>query len=96
MNGPAINELLVMLAEEGGELVQASTKAIRHGLQSFNPGRDDQRMNNLTDLRKELCDVLAVARLLEEHEGSPVNICHQCANDLDEPTMGSATYVEEE
>lgn len=58
-------ELLVMLAEEAGEIVQAVTKILRHGYMSKNP--DSLTGNtNRTELENELCDFLAVLDLIED------------------------------
>lgn len=55
-------ELLIMLAEEAGELVQACTKALRHGLDNYHPDTPDK--TNLKALQHEMADIQAVASLL--------------------------------
>jgi NTP pyrophosphatase (non-canonical NTP hydrolase) len=64
---PAQAELLALLAEECGELVQAIGKTLRHGLDSVNPlvppGTD---RSNRGWLEKEMGDVRAAMILLCE------------------------------
>jgi hypothetical protein len=55
---PAQRELLTMLAEEAGEVVQACTKALRHGLDSRHP---DGGPTNAQQLTRELRDLSYVA-----------------------------------
>jgi hypothetical protein len=54
---PAQRAALVMLAEEGAELTQAATKALRFGLHKFNP-YNVEAGDNLTQLANEACDVV--------------------------------------
>lgn len=54
---PAQHERLVMLAEEAGEVVQACTKALRHGLDGYHPHRAG---TNAEDLLAELTDLMAI------------------------------------
>lgn len=58
-------ELLIMLAEEAGELVQACTKALRHGLDSYNPDLPNSP-TNLQNIRRELVDVMSVCAMMTE------------------------------
>lgn len=57
-------ELLVMLAEEASEIVQAATKMLRHGPFSFNPDLPShKRETNMAQLRRELRDLAALCFL---------------------------------
>lgn len=58
---PAEAELLAVLAEECGELVQAIGKILRHGLYSVHP---DTRVLNRTSLEREMGDVRAAMIML--------------------------------
>lgn len=55
---PKQAELLAMLAEEAGEVVQVVGKILRHGLDSYHP--DDPQTTNAVLLRKELTDLAAI------------------------------------
>jgi NTP pyrophosphatase (non-canonical NTP hydrolase) len=69
-NIPAVAELLEMLAEESAEVVQACTKALRHGLlvQPEFKCAEGRGYDNLVALKKEVLDVFAVLNILrEEH-----------------------------
>lgn len=59
---PKQAELLAMLAEECGEVVQIVGKILRHGLTSFHP--DNPPESNRELLAKELDDVIAVHAML--------------------------------
>lgn len=65
-NNESVLELMAMLAEEAGEVVQAVTKAIRHGLHSYHP--DSPEKTNRANLEEELSDILAVLALLSRAE----------------------------
>lgn len=56
----AQRERLVMLAEEAAEIVQAATKALRHGYSSYNP-YDSHKTTNRDLLENELRDLFAIA-----------------------------------
>lgn len=60
---PAQAERLAMLAEECAEVVQAVTKILRHGYESYHPD-DPKRVSNREALGREVVDVLAVAEML--------------------------------
>lgn len=61
---PKEAELLALLAEECGELVQAIGKIQRHGFESVHPeGRDEGRTNR-RNLVREMGDVGAAIELL--------------------------------
>lgn len=60
---PAQAEILALLAEECGELVQAIGKALRHGLDSCHP-LSPNGPNNLSNIEEECGDVLAAIDLL--------------------------------
>lgn len=58
----AQEERLTMLAEEASEVVQACTKILRHGFDSFDPTLDGSNPpSNREHLEKELLDLIAVA-----------------------------------
>lgn len=59
---PEVAELLSILAEECGEVVQRIGKILRHGIQSTNPYKGTP--NNVT-LESELTDIFAVVGLLD-------------------------------
>ncbi len=55
---PKQAELLAMLAEEAGEIVQVVGKILRHGLDSYHP--DNPETTNSMLLTKELTDLAAI------------------------------------
>lgn len=57
-------ELMIMMVEEAGEVVQATTKALRHGLDNHHPKVPD--VTNQQAMQNELADVAAVVSLLGE------------------------------
>lgn len=59
-------ELLTMLAEEAAEVVQACTKALRHGLESTHP---DGGPTNHEALSKEMADLGAVSLVMRNAMG---------------------------
>lgn len=63
-------ERLEMLAEEAAEVVQATTKILRHGYQSFHPDDEDETPN-VTLLRDEVHDLLAVLWAMSLHGDLP-------------------------
>jgi len=63
---PAERELLALLAEECGEVVQIVGKCLRHGILSWNPNVGE-RPNNQDLLEKELGDLFAAVELLENY-----------------------------
>lgn len=73
MNGlhPKERELLTMLAEEAGEIVQAVTKILRHGPDSYNPDNLSAG-DNTEQLRKEVVDMLGVIQLMRESYSRPL------------------------
>lgn len=63
---PAEAERLSLLAEECAEVVQAVTKILRHGYQSYDPTACiSERMTNQQALGKEMGHVLAAMQMLE-------------------------------
>lgn len=54
-------ERLAMLVEECGEVIQAATKVLRHGYESFDPD-NPALTSNAEHLEREICDLLAVVR----------------------------------
>ena len=56
---PANRERLEMLAEEAAEIVQAVTKILRHGPNSYHPD-DPDKVSNLIHLINELGDFSAI------------------------------------
>lgn len=75
----AERELLVMLMEEAGEVVQAAAKVLRHGWESVNP-HDPLLVSNRDALDLELRNVLAVLELMRRSRhvdarfGRPVGV----------------------
>ena len=61
----AQEEALYLLMEECGELIQACSKVLRHGLESFNPA-ELHGPNNSDNLHKETGDVMAAVHILQE------------------------------
>lgn len=57
---PATAEMLALIAEEAGEIVQAVAKALRHGLDSVHPETD---LDNTTALENEIGDLLAAVQI---------------------------------
>ena len=55
-------ERLALIAEEAGEVVQAVTKILRHGYESYHP---NSRLNNREDLESEIGDFEAAVDLLQ-------------------------------
>jgi NTP pyrophosphatase (non-canonical NTP hydrolase) len=55
-------ELIALLAEEAGEVVQVCGKILRHGMYSHHPVT---KVTNNESLHRELGDVFAVIQLLE-------------------------------
>lgn len=84
--------LLTCLIEEAGELIQAATKCLRHGFDSYHPDRPN--VTNLQDLRREALDLLAVqdvlaidlmstgwidkSEVVEPHEDGPISPSLPC------------------
>ena len=58
------DHLLVLLAEEAGEVTQAATKALRFGLNDFNPKTEIINKDNIIF---EFNDLLAVMELLNDN-----------------------------
>lgn len=56
-------QLLIQLAEECGEAVQACTKLLRHGPESYHPDHPE-RGTNTEQLQKECGDIMALIDLL--------------------------------
>lgn len=65
-------ERLHMLAEECAEVIQAVTKILRHGYDSYHPDQEDispdKRYTNLHHLRDEIGDLVAVMVLMEKDD----------------------------
>lgn len=57
---PAQAERLEMLAEEAAEVVQACTKILRHGYDSYHPDHLDVGLDNCSHLKKELTDLSTI------------------------------------
>lgn len=56
--------LLATTAEEGAEVIQAATKAIRFGLQNHHPDRPEA--TNEAELLTEVYQLVAVVEMLQE------------------------------
>lgn len=75
LTSPAESELLALLSEECGEVVQVIGKCLRHGPLNFHPDDADQTSNRAI-LAKELGDVFAAVDLLsfcDETRGAVVD-----------------------
>lgn len=59
-------EMLALIAEEAGEIVQAVTKILRHGFDAKHP-RDLDGSDNRERLMEELGDVAAAVQIAEDH-----------------------------
>lgn len=71
---PGERELIEMLAEEAGEIVQACMKILRHGKDSYNPTLPaNEQIPNVEHLRRELDQLRAIEWELEGQE--IINIC---------------------
>lgn len=71
---PGERELIEMLAEEAGEIVQACMKILRHGKDSYNPTLPEkERIPNVEHLRRELDQLRAIEWELEGQE--IINLC---------------------
>ena len=60
----AQEERLYLLIEECGEVIQAASKILRHGYNSYHP--DHPSRTNKDDLINELHDLLATIEILED------------------------------
>lgn len=60
----ALDERLVLVMEECGEVTQACSKALRHGLDNYDP--ENPRVTNRMDLARELGDLQAAILLLAD------------------------------
>lgn len=68
----AQRERLEMLAEEAAEIVQAVTKILRHGYESYDPTAPEKG-NNADMLRKELDELRTIEHIMvHENDISPV------------------------
>ena len=79
---PADAELLALLSEECGEVIQIIGKILRHGYESCNPLRPEDGQN-FQLLEKELGHIQSAISLLQDSEavrGYYVGL--QCANKL--------------
>ena len=74
---PRQAELLAVLAEECGEVIQAVGKILRHGLDSHY----DNGLDNREQLHKELGDVAAVQELLMDVGELDVRMIHEAKVD---------------
>jgi NTP pyrophosphatase (non-canonical NTP hydrolase) len=61
---PKEAELLALLSEECGELVQAIGKVLRHGFESYHPECRGAQITNRENLVREMGDVSAAIELL--------------------------------
>lgn len=68
---PSELELLVLLIEECGEVIQAASKVLRHGWQSRNPTGGVQAVTNEEDLQTEVGQLQAVIDLLTDSGDLP-------------------------
>jgi hypothetical protein len=64
---PETQEILLILQEECGELVQSISKCMRFGIDQIKPGTDK---TNIQHLQQEIGDILAMIELLHDQEPS--------------------------
>ncbi|NIQ80603.1 MAG: hypothetical protein GTN93_21425 [Anaerolineae bacterium] len=57
------DHLLTVLAEECSEVAQQACKALRFGMDDFDP-RDPERVSNKRRIEREVAEVIAVANML--------------------------------
>lgn len=73
---PAEAERLAILAEECGEVIQAVTKILRHGYDSYHPDQEkdipELRYTNRQKLHDEVTDLVSVMSMLEGNKDIPV------------------------
>jgi NTP pyrophosphatase (non-canonical NTP hydrolase) len=62
---PAESERIAILAEEMGEAIQAISKVLCHGYESYNPVIDTG-MTNRRELEKELGHVICIMKMMSE------------------------------
>lgn len=65
---PAEIERLALLIEECGEVIQAATKVLRHGWDSYDPTRRGERPTNQEALAKEMGQLSFAMDLMAEKE----------------------------
>lgn len=63
---PAETELLALLIEECGEVIQAASKVLRHGWDSYDPTRRGERPTNQETLAKEMGQLEFAMLLLKD------------------------------
>jgi NTP pyrophosphatase (non-canonical NTP hydrolase) len=75
---PETQEILLILQEECGEVVQSISKCMRFGIDQIKPGTD---RTNLQHLQQEIGDILAMVELLHDQElGITVEGLQEAAN----------------
>lgn len=65
------DQLLVILCEEAGEVIQAATKALRWGLEEVYPETGQSNVDRLVD---EMIDFIAVGKMLQVNGSLPMKI----------------------
>jgi NTP pyrophosphatase (non-canonical NTP hydrolase) len=75
---PKEAELLAILAEECGELVQAIGKVLRHGFMSVHPVSEE---TNLANLEREMGDVRAAMIMLCDEGITNKKAIHEAADE---------------
>lgn len=66
-------ELLTMLIEEAGEIVQIGCKILRHGYDSYNPF-DEHKTPNRKLLENEILDINSVIHMMKNNKDINSNI----------------------
>lgn len=79
-------ELLALLIEECGEVIQAATKVLRHGWESFDPTRRGERPTNREALAKELGHLDFAVHLMQQSE-------HVSARDIAQASSDKASTI---
>lgn len=60
----AESERLEMLIEECSEIIQSSTKILRHGYESYHP--KEPTTNNRQQLQDEVCEAIAILKKMND------------------------------
>lgn len=87
-------ELIEMLAEEGGEIVQSAMKIARHGFNSVNPTLPPMKqITNVRHLEEEVLDLLAVISLLRRAGLVDINFAQASPTELDRRALSKLKYA---
>lgn len=88
------SELIEMLAEEAGEIVQAAMKIARHGFSSVNPTiSEEKQLTNRQQLETEVMDLLAIVHLLRRSGVVDMNFAQLSPHQLDHWAEAKLKYT---